>query len=127
MNVVFYTQKTAYEMRISDCSSDVCSSDLLKPRDSRAITPKRAPSLFSPKITGKGALRPFMRRKRSEERRVGKECVSTCRSRWSLYHYKKNKTTNRTRKSPYKQKHTVHISMLRHNPTSHIQKANRYT
>src|SRR3546814_15593478 len=26
---------------------------------------------------------------RSEERRVGKECVSTCRSRWSTYHYKK--------------------------------------
>src|SRR3546814_14482281 len=25
---------------------------------------------------------------RSEERRVGKECVSTCRSRWSQYHYK---------------------------------------
>src|SRR3546814_20563671 len=25
---------------------------------------------------------------RSEERRVGKECVSTCRSRWSTYHYK---------------------------------------
>src|SRR3546814_14547052 len=31
---------------------------------------------------------------RSEERRVGKECVSTCRSRWSPYHYKKkNKIT----------------------------------
>src|SRR3546814_11278715 len=30
---------------------------------------------------------------RSEERRVGKECVSTCRSRWSPYHYKKNKNT----------------------------------
>src|SRR3546814_15044063 len=29
-------------------------------------------------------------RQRSEERRVGKECVSTCRSRWSPYHYKKN-------------------------------------
>src|SRR3546814_13756997 len=29
---------------------------------------------------------------RSEERRVGKECVSTCRSRWSPYHYKKKKT-----------------------------------
>src|SRR3546814_11081279 len=28
-------------------------------------------------------------RQRSEERRVGKECVSTCRSRWSPYHYKK--------------------------------------
>src|SRR3546814_18015730 len=26
---------------------------------------------------------------RSEERRVGKECVSTCRSRWSAEHYKK--------------------------------------
>src|SRR3546814_14469799 len=29
---------------------------------------------------------------RSEERRVGKECGSTCRSRWSPYHSKKNKT-----------------------------------
>src|SRR3546814_15633539 len=28
---------------------------------------------------------------RSEERRVGKECVSTCRSRWSQDHYKKKK------------------------------------
>src|SRR3546814_13936120 len=32
---------------------------------------------------------------RSEERRVGKECVSTCRSRWSPYHSKKNKTSNK--------------------------------
>src|SRR3546814_11135874 len=31
---------------------------------------------------------------RSEERRVGKECVSTCRSRWSPYHYKKKQTQN---------------------------------
>src|SRR3546814_10265101 len=30
---------------------------------------------------------------RSEERRVGKECVSTCRSRWSAYH--SQKTNNR--------------------------------
>src|SRR3546814_3195417 len=30
---------------------------------------------------------------RSEERRVGKECVSTCRSRWSPYHYKTNTTS----------------------------------
>src|SRR3546814_15277182 len=29
---------------------------------------------------------------RSEERRVGKECVSTCRSLWMPYHYKKKKT-----------------------------------
>src|SRR3546814_14196199 len=32
---------------------------------------------------------------RSEERRVGKECVSTCRSRWSPYHYKKNKNKHK--------------------------------
>src|SRR3546814_17463894 len=31
------------------------------------------------------------KRQRSEERSVGKECVSTCRSRWSPYHTKKNK------------------------------------
>src|SRR3546814_17447446 len=30
---------------------------------------------------------------RSEERRVGEACVRTCRSRWSPYHYKKNKHT----------------------------------
>src|SRR3546814_20499042 len=36
-------------------------------------------------------------RTRSEERRVGKECVSTCRSRWSPYHYNKNKKKRRAR------------------------------
>src|SRR3546814_11032848 len=36
------------------------------------------------------------RRCRSEERRVGKECVSTCRSRWSPYHKKKKKLKNKT-------------------------------
>src|SRR3546814_14051512 len=34
---------------------------------------------------------------RSEERRVGKECVSTCRSRWSPYHEKKNQKATRNR------------------------------
>src|SRR3546814_4198002 len=33
-----------------------------------------------------------LRGHRSEERRVGKECVSTCRSRWSPYHSKKQDT-----------------------------------
>src|SRR3546814_1820576 len=33
-----------------------------------------------------GALRTLRDICRSEERRVGKECVSTCRSRWSPYH-----------------------------------------
>src|SRR3546814_16257543 len=36
-----------------------------------------------------------LERKRSEERRVGKECVSTCRSRWSPYHSKKNTESDR--------------------------------
>src|SRR3546814_14792999 len=37
----------------------------------------------------------FIAGDRSEERRVGKECVSTCRSRWSPYHEKKQPTTPR--------------------------------
>src|SRR3546814_12312052 len=36
------------------------------------------------------ALAPYRGAGRSEERRVGKEGVSACRSRWSPYHYKKN-------------------------------------
>src|SRR3546814_11637313 len=48
----------------------------------------------SPSAPGKGAgLVAIVRHRsqcfRSEERRVGKECVSTCRSRWSQYHEKK--------------------------------------
>src|SRR3546814_14682059 len=35
---------------------------------------------------------------RSEERRVGKECVSTCRSRWSPYHSKKKTKYNKNMK-----------------------------
>src|SRR3546814_2881926 len=82
-------QKTAYEMRISDWSSDVCSSDLglrgfraklLPACGRRGLEAKRSPACGQSKaFTG---LRPFAR---SEERRVGKECVSTCRSRWSPY------------------------------------------
>src|SRR3546814_9842445 len=36
-------------------------------------------------VCGPGSLERWAKR-RSEERRVGKECVSTCRSRWSPYH-----------------------------------------
>src|SRR3546814_1644663 len=36
--------------------------------------------------TWKFSTEVFRRSNRSEERRVGKECVSTCRSRWSPYH-----------------------------------------
>src|SRR3546814_16298597 len=36
---------------------------------------------------------------RSEERRVGKECVSTCGSRWSPYHYKKTEAKNNEKRN----------------------------
>ena len=43
---------------------------------------------FFPGITFFSSRKPIaiMISQRSEERRVGKECVSTCRSRWSPYH-----------------------------------------
>src|SRR3546814_1235399 len=82
----FFKQKTAYEMRISDWSSGVCSSDLANFYDfapSVGIT-YTVPSLLGSKL---GQATEFSARAfRSEERRVGKECVSTCRSRWSPYH-----------------------------------------
>src|SRR3546814_2593290 len=99
----FFKQKTAYEMRISDWSSDVCSSDLAEVQltrggDARILTDLNrslrevkslgevrkitvASSHDGKTIEGWLTLPP-----RSEERRVGKECVSTCRSRWSPYH-----------------------------------------
>src|SRR3546814_7148954 len=94
----FFKQKTAYEMRISDWSSDVCSSDLLLllvgalawHATRRIVAPVGymiglyaigAVGLWD-KLTQTFALVLV----RSEERRVGKECVSTCRSRWSPYH-----------------------------------------
>src|SRR3546814_4268159 len=82
----FFKQKTAYEMRISDWSSDVCSSDLrggLRARRARhAAAAGQQPGGGEP---DGGAHQPRLVG-RSEERRVGKECVSTCRSRWSPYH-----------------------------------------
>src|SRR3546814_1527137 len=90
----FFKQKTAYEMRISDWSSDVCSSDLgygegsfvwqVPPSSLWKITltgPDGATAQQDAAADATGRL-AF----RSEERRVGKECVSTCRSRWSPYH-----------------------------------------
>src|SRR3546814_3090796 len=45
----------------------------------------RGNSLCAPFFSSR-TTRSWMRGRRSEERRVGKECVSTCRSRWSPYH-----------------------------------------
>src|SRR3546814_8179581 len=94
----FFKQKTAYEMRISDWSSDVCSSDLNAQRDpERQVAFKGGHAIPSGRCDTLAVFvdhalavfldeRAALRRQRSEERRVGKECVSTCRSRWSPYH-----------------------------------------
>src|SRR3546814_5974043 len=92
----FFTQKTAYEMRISDWSSDVCSSDLhAQAKAHREIFAGSAIGIARFERTIPAAVidvdRPHLDPMlaciaRSEERRVGKECVSTCRSRWSPYH-----------------------------------------
>src|SRR3546814_20738577 len=101
-------------MRISDWSSDVCSSDLPEQReyehrhpggadlellgDGRRVAARPAladlpgGAALGDGVPGSGAAAPLGGS--SEERRVGKECVSTCRSRWSPYH-KKQQTHNR--------------------------------
>src|SRR3546814_4951144 len=96
----FFKQKTAYEMRISDWSSDVCSSDLaagfrivghlvFKKRyasSARFLRYQHEQAYLLAKGTPRLPQRPIPDvLDRSEERRVGKECVSTCRSRWSPY------------------------------------------
>src|SRR3546814_15354488 len=97
-------------MRISDWSSDVCSSDLLEltgaggegmvVKPAHLTTGRIQPGI---KVRGREYLRiiygpdytdsldvlrerHLAKKRRSEARRVGKECVSTCRSRWSPYH-----------------------------------------
>src|SRR3546814_3455193 len=115
--IFFFKQKTSYEMRISDWSSDVCSSDLILLAEdddvmreylARALTtagyhvtavdrgtaavPYIDSGIFDlllsdivmPEMDGIELAQHTA--KRSEERRVGKECVSKCRSRWSPYH-----------------------------------------
>src|SRR3546814_12404244 len=104
-------------MRISDLSSDVCSSDLalraMREASRLFITEEEISKLesWAKRIRGEiffaskwllcegqaeyailGAVADKLgcpldaHGIRSEERRVGKECVSTCRSRWSPYH-----------------------------------------
>src|SRR3546814_7906004 len=78
----FFKQKTAYEMRISDWSSDVCSSDLFTdPVGRRRFLQLMGASLA---LAGAGActrqpdesIVPYVRQpeERSEERRGGKAC-----------------------------------------------------
>src|SRR3546814_4259818 len=109
----FFKQKTAYELRISDWSSDVCSSDLAGQFERARIAERHGAGGVGPDVgtallfrhghpdgdaglfrrgdeawiigRGGGADLPFGG-DRSEERRVGKECVRTCRPRWSPDH-----------------------------------------
>src|SRR3546814_7095642 len=94
---LFFKQKTAYEMRISDWSSDVCSSDLRLDRVIDAAVRdldhlvgrgrrQRIDDMRRAQLLRQRALVRNRIDRRSEERRVGKECVSTCSSRWSPYH-----------------------------------------
>src|SRR3546814_20992580 len=94
----FIKQKTAYEMRISDWSSDVCSSDLrcsmkMVPTPRMDCGTRRCAPLAWRASRVLRASAGFAAARRSEERRVGKEFVSTCRSRWSTYHSTKKHTT----------------------------------
>src|SRR3546814_5888032 len=101
----FFKQKAAYEMRISDWSSDVCSSDLSRKgsgvrigaaacarfqsqlaslKQTMPIRPNWAGYLRMPvgdwqsgQARSLSKLSRASRYRRSEERRVGKECVST--------------------------------------------------
>src|SRR3546814_11466893 len=117
--VVFFKQKTAYEMRISDWSSDVCSSDLggsptgaIKRRSTPACaaSPSVWRSTNTPKLGRVASGHRVARVSRSEERRVGKQGVSTCRSRWSQSHYNRNTNTTRTQIHDTKTEHILPIS-----------------
>src|SRR5213596_4199868 len=77
----FFKQKTAYEIRPCDWSSDVCSSDL-----EAAGRHRFGPNSRQQRVH---CVLPGARVLRSEERRVGKECTVLCRSRWLLFHLKK--------------------------------------
>src|SRR3546814_18265690 len=116
--VFLFKQKTSYEMRSSDWSSERV---LFRSRQARNTlgTQNTAEASFSqPAATAHGSHNGIMparsaaahrnnnpasqwsrpcgfRYGRSEERRVGKECVSTRRSRWSPYHYNKKKSRDK--------------------------------
>src|SRR3546814_15996115 len=98
----FFKQKTAYEMLISDWSSVVCSSDLpvmVWLHGGGFFVGSGGDAYYEGSnlsrendvivVTLNHRLNAFGYLHRSEARRVGKECVSTCRSRWLPYHEKK--------------------------------------
>src|SRR3546814_3601040 len=102
-----FKQKTAYEMRISDWSSDVCSSDPqhrphVEPRQQQLLgigeggAQRDRVGLLVDRHVGELQLAAHRiqravvqlepHRRQIGRARVGKACVSTCRSRWAPYH-----------------------------------------
>src|SRR3546814_20461696 len=99
-------------MGISDWSADVCSSDLVRSSSAEMMnmptmvtgseldsTPSTSPGVSSCVASSTATAIATtisglqLSLTRSEERRVGKEYVSTCKSRWSPYTYKKKMNT----------------------------------
>src|SRR3546814_2547205 len=103
-----FKQKAGYEMRISDWSADVCSSVLLarewdnlvcrcKKDEAEPLLIFLTADFNAPVEQIRESAAEYSRKRphgrfacawlsRSEERRVGKACVSTCRYRWSPTH-----------------------------------------
>src|SRR5262245_66368085 len=96
----FFSSRRRHTRCLSDWSSDVCSSDLIELRCRLQVRAEGDIALVSSLAGNKGYAAGFQRRKsrkaysvrRSEERRVGKEC----RSRWWPYHEKKKEKESRT-------------------------------
>src|SRR3546814_19819119 len=96
-------------MRISDWSSDVCSSDLAAGADfaylfatdgDARVDPTYARNMAAAREAGirTGPIHRYNLCKlatRSDESRVGKECVGTCNYRWSQSHSRNKKSMNR--------------------------------
>src|SRR3546814_6878829 len=86
----FFKQKTAYEMRISDWSSDVCSSDLIFRPDNAALPPnwKHLPIGYHGRsgtvvVSGTDVVRPSGQRKApSDPTQIGR---ASCRERVCQY------------------------------------------
>src|SRR3546814_2476853 len=103
MTLFFFKQNAAYDMRISDWSSDVCSSDLARSvcttavvvrLSVRAVGVKADDRSYDCASAGREVAVPDVvttdyyafEHDRSEERRAGKECVSKCRYRRLTHH-----------------------------------------
>src|SRR3546814_16946081 len=96
MFVVFFKQKTAYEMRISDWSSDVCSSDLhltaeVRRIGARRIAPRGAAEGVASQQTGKPAMPSFDIVSETDLNEVDNAIAGMQREIATRYHFKGSK------------------------------------